>query len=151
MRRAGAARHAGSMENALAALSQELAGAVDAAGRAVVAVNARHRFASSGVLWRPGIVVTAEHTIRRRDEIGITLPGGRATSATLAGRDPGTDLAVLKIAENGAPETVFGSTETLRRPTYWIRTRRSVEQRPLQVRAVAATAAKECTHGESRG
>jgi len=114
MRRAGAARHAGSMENALAALSQELAGAVDAAGRAVVAVNARHRFASSGVLWRPGIVVTAEHTIRRRDEIGITLPGGRATSATLAGRDPGTDLAVLKIAENGAPETVFGSTETLR-------------------------------------
>lgn len=102
------------MENELAALSNELAGAVDVAGRAVVAVNARPRFASSGVLWRPGIVVTAEHAIRRRDEIGVTLPGERATSATLAGRDAGTDLAVLKLAENGTPPAAFGSTETLR-------------------------------------
>jgi S1-C subfamily serine protease len=102
------------MENELAALSQELAGAVDTAGQVVVAVNARHRFASSGVVWRPGIVVTAEHTIRRREEIGITLPGGRTTSGTLAGRDPGTDLAVLKLAENGTPAATFGSTETLR-------------------------------------
>ena len=67
------------MENELVALSNELAGAVEQAGRAVVAVNARPRFASSGVLWRPGIIVTAEHTIRRRDEIGITLPDGRTT------------------------------------------------------------------------
>src|SRR5579863_5080135 len=83
MRRARPPRHAESMENELAALSNELAGAVETAGRAVVAVNARPRFASSGVIWRPGIVVTAEHTIRRRDEIGVTLPGGRSTSATL--------------------------------------------------------------------
>jgi S1-C subfamily serine protease len=102
------------MENELAALSNELAGAVEQAGRAVVAVNARSRFASSGVLWRPGVIVTAEHTIRRREEIGITLPDGRATSATLAGRDAGTDLAVLKLAENGVPTAAFGSTETLK-------------------------------------
>ena len=56
------------MENELAALSNELAAAVEQAGRAVVAVNARPRFASSGVLWRPGIVVTAEHAIRGRDD-----------------------------------------------------------------------------------
>ena len=102
------------MENELAALSNELAGAVERAGRVVVAVNARPRFGSSGVLWRPGIVVTAEHAIRRRDEIGITLPDGRTTSATLAGRDAGTDLAVLKLAENGAPIATFGSAETLK-------------------------------------
>jgi S1-C subfamily serine protease len=114
MRRLRFARDAESMENELAALSQELAGAVDAAGGAVVAVNARQRFASSGVIWRPGIVVTAEHTIRRREDIGITLAGGRATSATLAGRDAGTDLAVLKLAENGTAAASFGSTETLR-------------------------------------
>ena len=114
MRRLYPPRHPESMENELAALSQQLAGAVDAAGGVIVAVNARQRFASSGVVWRPGIVVTAEHTIRRRDDIGITLPGGGATSATLAGRDPGTDLAVLKIAENGTPAAAFGSTGTLR-------------------------------------
>jgi len=63
----------------------------------------------------PGIVVTAEHAIRRRDEIGITLPDGRTTSASLAGRDAGTDLAVLKLAETGAPTAAFGATETLKR------------------------------------
>jgi S1-C subfamily serine protease len=66
------------------------------------------------VLWRPGIIVTAQHTIRRREDIGITLPDGRTTSATLAGRDAGTDLAVLKLAENGAPTASFGAAETLR-------------------------------------
>jgi S1-C subfamily serine protease len=102
------------MENELAALSNELAAAVEQAGRAVVAVNARPRFASSGVLWRPGVIVTAEHTIRRRDEIGVTLPDGRSTSATLVGRDAGTDLAVLKLAENGAPTAAFGAAESLK-------------------------------------
>ena len=102
------------MENELVALSNQLAGAAEQAGRAVVAVNARPRFASSGVLWRPGVIVTAEHTIRRREEIGITLPDGRPTSATLAGRDAGTDIAVLKLAEAGPPAATFGSTETLK-------------------------------------
>src|ERR1017187_6296911 len=91
-------RQAGSMENELAALSNELAGAVEQAGRTVVAVNARPRFTSSGVLWRPGVIVTAEHTIRRREEIGITLPDGRTTSATLAGRRAGSVLAAPKPA-----------------------------------------------------
>ncbi len=101
------------MENELTSLSSELAAAVAQAGRSVVAVNARPRFGASGVLWRPGIVVTAEHAIRRRDEIGITLPDGRATSATLAGRDPGTDLAILKLAGNGVPLPTFGHSAKL--------------------------------------
>jgi len=102
------------MENELVALSNELAAAVEQAGRAVVAVNARPRFASSGVVWRPGVIVTAEHTIRRREEIGITLADGRSTSATLAGRDPGTDIAVLKLADASMPAATLGSTEALR-------------------------------------
>jgi S1-C subfamily serine protease len=111
---ASGVRHPEDMENELVALSNELAGAVEHASRAVVAVNARPRFASSGVIWRPGIVVTAEHAIRRRDEIGITLPDGRTTSATLAGRDAGTDLAVLRLAENGEPAATFSAAETLK-------------------------------------
>lgn len=85
------------MANELAALSNELAVVVEKAGHAVVAVHARPRFSSSGVLWRPGIVVTAEHTIRREEDITITLPDGRNVPASLAGSDPGTDLAVLKV------------------------------------------------------
>ena len=85
------------MANELTALSSELADVVGKAGKSVVAVDARPRFGSSGVVWRPGIVVTAEHTIRREDEIAVTLPDGKSAAATVAGSDPGTDLAVLKV------------------------------------------------------
>lgn len=93
------------MANELAALSRELATAVEAAAKYVVAVHARPRFSSSGVFWKPGVIVTAEHTIRREDEIAVTLPGGDKVPATLAGSDPGTDLAVLRVpgAGLGAP------------------------------------------------
>src|ERR1022692_982791 len=86
------------MANQLAALSNEIAAAVAQAARNVVAVHARPRFSSSGVFWRPGVIVTAEHTIRREEEITVTLPDGTTVPATLAGADPGTDIAVLKIA-----------------------------------------------------
>ena len=85
------------MSNELAALSHELAGAVEQAAHNVVAVHARPRFSSSGAFWRPGVVVTAEHTIRREEEITVTLPDGKNTPATLAGSDPGTDIAVLRV------------------------------------------------------
>jgi hypothetical protein len=85
------------MVNELTALSTELADVVGKVGKSVVAVDGRPRFGSSGVFWRPGIIVTAEHTIRREDEIEIALPDGAKTSATVAGSDPGTDLAVLKV------------------------------------------------------
>jgi S1-C subfamily serine protease len=96
------------MANELAALSNELAAAVQKAAPAVVAVHARPRFSSSGVLWRPGIVVTAEHTVRREEEITVTLPNGTNAPASLAGADPGTDLAVLKV--EGAPEATIHAT-----------------------------------------
>jgi S1-C subfamily serine protease len=101
------------MENPLIALSIELAAAAEQAGRSVVAVNARWRNASSGVIWRNGVIVTADHTIRREEEIRVTLPDGRSAAAELAGRDPGTDLAVLKaetadspIARTSAPDSI---------------------------------------------
>jgi S1-C subfamily serine protease len=84
------------MENTLVALSNELAGAVQRAGRSVVTVHARPRLPSSGVHWREGVVVTAEHTVKHDEEITIGLPDGSSVPATLVGRDPGTDLAVLK-------------------------------------------------------
>ena len=84
------------MQKSLAELSSELAGAVERAGRSVVAVNGRERRTSSGVHWDPGVIITAEHTLRREDGISVTLPDGRNVPATVAGRDAGTDLAVLK-------------------------------------------------------
>lgn len=96
----------------LQALSDSLAGAVDQAGRSTVSVYARNRVAASGVHWKPGVIVATDHTIERVEGITIGLPDGESVPATLAGRDPGTDLAVLKIDRpNLAVATVAGDDE----------------------------------------
>ena len=87
--------------NRLVALSNGIASAVERAGASVVAVNARPRVATSGVHWREGVIVATDHTIKREEEITVTLPDGRTIPATLVGRDAGTDLAVLKIENTG--------------------------------------------------
>jgi S1-C subfamily serine protease len=83
----------------LVALSDALAEAVAAAARSVVAIHARRRIPSSGIHWSPGVVVTAHHTVRTEDDIRVTLADGATARATLAGRDPGTDIAVLRLDE----------------------------------------------------
>lgn len=85
-----------------------MADTVEKAGGAVVAVHGRHRFPSSGVIWRPGLVVTADHTLRRSEEITVTLPDNSEVGATIAGRDPGTDIAVLKV-ETGSASAASGA------------------------------------------
>ena len=83
----------------LAALSEEMAGAVERAGRAVVTVEGRRRMPASGIVWRDGgVVATADHVLERDEDIMVTVAGGQRVAATLAGRDPGSDLAVLRIA-----------------------------------------------------
>jgi S1-C subfamily serine protease len=96
------AGHAEDMETQLATLSRELARAVARAQASAVAVHGRPRFGSSGILWQPGVVVTAEHTLQD-DEAAVTLPDGRRAEARLAGRDPGVDLAVLRVEGAEAP------------------------------------------------
>ena len=87
----------------LESLSNDLAGAVDRAGQSVVAIHARRRIPASGIHWRPGIIVGAHHTIQRDDEITVSLADGSTVTATLAGRDPSTDLAVLRVDEAKVP------------------------------------------------
>lgn len=101
------------MTNELAALSNDLAAAVERAGKSVVAVHARPRFSSAGVIWRPGVIVTAEHTVRREEEITVTLPDGTDRPVTLAGADAGTDIAVLKLAEAGVEVATQSLAELL--------------------------------------
>lgn len=93
----------GQSAGTLAGLSSDLADAVARVSQAVVAIHARRRIPSSGVLWAPGTVVTASHTINRDEDISLTLPGGGTAAATLAGRDPTTDIAVLRTDAKLAP------------------------------------------------
>lgn len=84
------------MSLSLPALSLEFADLVEQASAAVVAIHARHRFHSSGVHWAPGIVVAAEHAVLKDEDVHVTRGEERYT-ADVIGRDPGTDLAVLRI------------------------------------------------------
>jgi S1-C subfamily serine protease len=88
------------MASVFSSFSQELAAAAEQAGPSVVTVHARHRVPSSGIHWRKGIVVTANHTVRREDDIAVLGHAGKRATAKLAGRDPGTDLAVLRLDQD---------------------------------------------------
>lgn len=91
-------------QNPLARLSDALATAVETAGRSLVTVSARRRIPATGIGWREGgIIVTADHVIEHEDHVRITLPDGNEVPATLAGRDPGTDVAVLRVEGVVAP------------------------------------------------
>src|SRR3954467_2803239 len=82
----------------LAGVSDELANAVERAGAAVVTVDARRRIPGSGIVWsNDGLIVTANHVVEREEEIEVGLPDGRKISARLLGRDPGSDLALLRV------------------------------------------------------
>lgn len=102
----------------LRALSDELTGAVERAARSIVAIHARPRIAASGIFWRDGVVVAASHTIRKEQEIAVTLPNGTRTTANLVGRDGGTDLAVLRLdaspAGSAASLPDLATTDALR-------------------------------------
>ena len=98
----------------LLTLSNDLAEAVARAGQNVVAVYGRPRMPSSGVHWRQGVVVTAEHTLKRDEDLSVGLPDGRTAPAVLAGRDPSTDLAVLKLRGEEFPTAEIGDAGALR-------------------------------------
>lgn len=87
------------MSTELIAVSNALAQATDRTAASTVAVHTESRGSSSGVVWRSGVIVTAEHALRRDEDIQVTLPDGRVVAASLAGRDASTDVAVLKCAE----------------------------------------------------
>src|SRR5262249_51112470 len=86
------------MSEQLVALSNALAEATDRAAASAVAVHTEARGSSSGIVWRAGVIVTADHALNRDEDIQVTLPDGRVVAASLAGRDVSTDLAVLKCA-----------------------------------------------------
>src|SRR5216684_3312102 len=88
------------------ALSQELANVIEKLSGSIVAVHGGRRLAGSGIHWRSGLIVTANHMIRRDSELSITLPDHNSSLATLVGRDPSTDVAVLKIEANAGLATV---------------------------------------------
>ena len=95
-------------------ISNEFASAAEKVGSSVVAVHARRWMPTSGIEWKKGVVVTVHHGVQRDEDIKVLLGGGRAVSAKLAGRDPGTDIAVLRIEEESSGPPQLGDSTSLK-------------------------------------
>ena len=91
-----------SEKNPLTALSDSLAQAVAKAGASTVLVNARRRMPASGIAYAADLILTADHVVERDEEIGVLLPDNSQVAATVAGRDPGSDLALLRLEKAAA-------------------------------------------------
>jgi S1-C subfamily serine protease len=86
----------------LADLSHSLEALVEAGAASVVRVEARRPVEASGVVWTAdGLIVTADHAVERDEGIRIGLPDGAAVPAAVVGRDPTTDVALLRAETTG--------------------------------------------------
>jgi S1-C subfamily serine protease len=89
-------------------VSDALADVVDRAAPSVVAVHCT-RSRSSGFVWRPGLIVTADEALDDEGDIAVVLPGGETAAAKLVGRDPSTDVAVLRVDRGHPPPVTLKS------------------------------------------
>jgi serine protease DegQ len=86
----------------LATVSRSLSDVVKSARSSIVQVRARSSIPATGVVWSDdGVIVTADHAVEAEQGIEIGLPDGASTAATLVGRDPRTDVAVLRADAKG--------------------------------------------------
>jgi S1-C subfamily serine protease len=83
--------------NVFTLLSDGIAHAVETGAAGTVLVNSRRRFPASGVVYQANLVLTADHVVENDDDIVILGPDHQQYKAALVGRDPGSDLALLKL------------------------------------------------------
>jgi S1-C subfamily serine protease len=86
-----------SNDNVLSVLSDAMADAVEKAATSTVLVNGRRRYPASGIAYASDLILTASHVLEREDEIPVVLPDGIKQTGDLLGRDPGSDLAVIRL------------------------------------------------------
>src|SRR6266436_7015748 len=82
----------------LAQFSNALAARAEAAKKAVVAIRLAHGRHMTGMVWRSEIVIASEQSLPRKDEFELVAPGGSVLTAKIAGRDPSTNIAMLRLA-----------------------------------------------------
>jgi S1-C subfamily serine protease len=88
--------------SSLQQLSDALSEVVADVAKSVVAVHSTHS-RSSGFVWRPGLIVTADEALAEEGEISLVSASGETAAATLVGRDPTTDIALLRAGGANAP------------------------------------------------
>jgi S1-C subfamily serine protease len=86
----------------LSSLSSALSDVAARTAPGIVSVHS-HRLRATGFVWKPGLVVTADEALADEGDIEIRLPDGSTRTATIAGRDHTTDIALLRTDAALAP------------------------------------------------
>ncbi len=95
------------MSNVLVELSNAMVASVEKAGSSTVMVNARRRMSASGLVYAADLILTADHVVEQEEGITVTLEDGSVVGTKLAGRDPGSDLALLRLERSaGKPAEI---------------------------------------------
>jgi S1-C subfamily serine protease len=97
-------------KNLLVELSDAVADAAELAGKSTVLVDARRRFPASGIAFTKDLILSANHVIEREEDIKVILADGSEVTGRLAGRDPETDLAVLRLDKPSASPAEVSQT-----------------------------------------
>lgn len=97
-------------KNAFQELSDAAADAAERAGKSTVLVDARRKFPASGIAISADTILTADHVVERDEDIKVILADGTEVNAKLLGRDPGSDLAVLKLDQAKATPAEVSKT-----------------------------------------
>jgi S1-C subfamily serine protease len=100
------------MSNVLVELSNAMVAAAEKAGASTVLVSARRRMSASGIVYAANLILTADHVVEQEEGITVTLSDGSVLGAKLAGRDPGSDLALLRLERPaGKPAEISGEAK----------------------------------------
>ena len=103
------------MSTVLPDLSEALADAVVSAADGLVRVEGRDRLPATGIIWdAEGLIVTSHHVLERDENIKVGFQDGESVSAELIGRDPSTDLALLRTSKQGLKAPDWADPESLR-------------------------------------
>jgi len=71
-------------------------------------------YGSGVIVSSDGYIITNNHVIEGADEVDVTLNDNRTFHANVIGRDPSTDIAVLKIDSKGLPYVRYGDSDELK-------------------------------------
>src|SRR5205823_9144116 len=97
----------------LAQFSDALVTRAEAAKNAVVAIRLAYERHITGIVWQSEIIVASEQSLPRKDDFELVVAGGSVVTARIAGRDPSTNIAILRLKEKiASPSIAAGEAHT---------------------------------------
>jgi S1-C subfamily serine protease len=97
----------------LAPVDRMVKHAIDKAGPSIVLVKTDQALGSGVVLTRDGYVVTNNHVVQGAHRVSVTFSDGKSIKATVSGKDPLDDLAILKVKETGLPAATLADSSQI--------------------------------------